>query len=377
MDKQKKFNTYDKIIYNQMEINKLKENLMNKNNNNKEHIKKDCINKTIYSLNSNDSTSEYYKIKNSEVGLDFERNIRNILNIYYGWEKGILERHFFFRYIIYKEKEEIIITNQKKKIKVEDKEIIYKLNENKSLDIFLENKKVENIIDNNSRDIKLFDKYIITLSEIKEFEADGIFNIKNFGINKFDKKDISIIYKNFEEKDISSNVVLEVKLNKKKIGDLINQLIDDKKIIDKITTKQFLFVGFINSNKIDIRILDTLKSTIKLNKLKLIIYGINNSMLCGKMLCKFYDWETIKEAQVMKKRLNKMEGKMNNIEKNVEKMQERIDNIEKKVDKMQKKMQKKMDNVDQKLDGLIELIKNMEKKDDSKKEKSLLKKKRK
>ena len=85
-------------------------------------------------------------------------------------------------------------------------------------------------------------------------------------------------------------------------------------------------------------------------------------MLCGKMLCKFYDWETIKEAQVMKKRLNKMEGKMNNIEKNVEKMQERIDNIEKKVDKMQKKM----DNVDQKLDGLIELIKNMEKKDDSK-----------
>ena len=40
-------------------------------------------------------------------------------------------------------------------------------------------------------------------------------------------------------------------------------------------------------------------------------------------------------------------------------------------------MKKKMDNVDQKLDGLIELIKNMEKKDDSKKEKSLLKKKRK
>jgi hypothetical protein len=46
---------------------------------------------------------------------------------------------------------------------------------------------------------------------------------------------------------------MEIKLNKGKISDLIYQFLSlrDKKILEKIYNKNFLYVGFINSKNLD------------------------------------------------------------------------------------------------------------------------------
>ena len=71
----KKMNNY----LSQKQINKLKEDLMNK--------------KKKFDNYSNNSSSEYYKMKNKDVGLNFEDNIRNILIFNYGWKKNEINRN--------------------------------------------------------------------------------------------------------------------------------------------------------------------------------------------------------------------------------------------------------------------------------------------
>ena len=44
---------------------------------------------------------------------------------------------------------------------------------------------------------------------------------------------------------------MEIKLNKGKILDLINQFLRDKKILEKIYNRNFLYIGFINSKNVD------------------------------------------------------------------------------------------------------------------------------
>ena len=96
------------------EIMQLKSGLMSKSNkidksrNTNSSSKYDFSNSNYSSdLNSPNSNkkilnlfdSQFYKLRNSEIGLDFEEKIRNILYRDYRWKDGIFIRHFFYRKI--------------------------------------------------------------------------------------------------------------------------------------------------------------------------------------------------------------------------------------------------------------------------------------
>ena len=106
-------------------INKLKEELVHKNK------KSDTY--------SNISSSEYYKMKNKKVGLYFEENIKIILIVNYRWKKKRINRILLYCYIKYDNASHLITNIEKTKLIISKKEVIFKINENKSLDIIVDN----------------------------------------------------------------------------------------------------------------------------------------------------------------------------------------------------------------------------------------------
>ena len=72
--------------------------------------------------------SQFYKVRNSEIGIDFEENIRNILYRDYKWKDGIFSRHFFFRKITCNKKSKFVIIEQSIELKLKNKKIKFLLN---------------------------------------------------------------------------------------------------------------------------------------------------------------------------------------------------------------------------------------------------------
>ena len=66
-----------------------------------------------------------------------------------------------------------------------------------------------------------------------------------------------------------------------------------KKIIEKITSQNILYMGFINSNKIEDIEIENVKK--ELNNLNCIIFGIKNSIFSGRIINKYIDWPEIKK----------------------------------------------------------------------------------
>ena len=157
-------------------------------------------------------------------------------------------------------------------------------------------------------------------------ENDGWFNLNNFDINKFDKKEICEIYKNIEPSEIkmAKQVIIESKLNKNKVNELLFQLNRDKKIIENIENIQkdnILFMGFINAKSINRQ--DFINNVIPNYKdLKFILFGINNEFFGKRKVTEFYDWELIKNVK-------RLEGRIDNLERHLEK---EVGNINKKLD---------------------------------------------
>ena len=169
------------------EIIKLKENLL-ANDNNSVH-----------------SFSSYCFIKrNSEIEKIFEENIRNTLNFEFGWEN--------------------ILSNSKNTTIKKRKKILQKYANNK-----------KDIIKVNISRKKLMVK------KEKEIETDKYFHIENFDFSKLNE-DFSIVYRNIEDEELEevNSVLIEAKLNKSKIPEMISQIKEDKKIYEKMTNDKIL-----------------------------------------------------------------------------------------------------------------------------------------
>ena len=174
------------------EIIKLKENLL-ANDNNSVH-----------------SFSSYCFIKrNSEIEKIFEENIRNILNFEFGWEN--------------------ILSNSKNTTIKKRKKILQKYANNK-----------KDIIKVNISRKKLMVK------KEKEIETDKYFHIENFDFSKLNE-DFSIVYRNIEDEELEevNSVLIETKLNKSKIPEMISQIKEDKKIYEKMTNDKILYMGIV------------------------------------------------------------------------------------------------------------------------------------
>ena len=212
------------------EIKKLKFGLMSKDKRSSKAMNNsNSFSSYILNKDENNSTlsSEYYKIRNGEIGLDLEENIRNILFFDYNWKRGFINRKFNYREIIYKGQNNVLITGREIVLKIKNKNINFKLNNNKSLDIITPEESTEISGPNETFVIKYNEKII--LKEINEVEIDGIFNITNFNISIFNNQEVSIIYNNVKDEKIKNftQAVVEIKLSKNKFKDLVEQLNND------------------------------------------------------------------------------------------------------------------------------------------------------
>ena len=296
------------------QINKLKKDLMSKHKNS--------------GANSSISSSEYYKMKNKEVGIHFEENIRNILMLNYGWKKKEINRKLLYCYIKYDGNSNLITNIEEKKLTISETIVTFRINDNKSLDIIFDNNNFIKIKNQKESQQTILGKTVI-ITERKDMENDGWFNLNGFGINKFDKNEICEIYKTIEPGKIkkAKQVIIESKLNKNKVNELLFQLNRDKKIIEKIENIQkdnILYMGFINAKSINIQ--DFINNVIpKYQDLKFILFGIKNEFFGKRKVTEFYDWELIKDVK-------RMEGRIDNLERRIGNLEKKVGNINKKLD---------------------------------------------
>ena len=296
------------------QINKLKKDLMPKHKNS--------------GANSSISSSEYYKMKNKEVGIHFEENIRNILMLNYGLKKKEINRKLLYCYIKYDGNSNLITNIEEKKLTISETIVTFRINDNKSLDIIFDNNNIIKIKKQKESQQTILGKTVI-ITERKDMENDGWFNLNNFDINKFDKNEICEIYKTIEPGKIkkAKQVIIESKLNKNKVNELLFQLNRDKKIIEKIENIQkdnILYMGFINAKSINIQ--DFINNVIpKYQDLKFILFGIKNEFFGKRKVTEFYDWELIKDVK-------RMEGRIDNLERRIGNLEKKVGNINKKLD---------------------------------------------
>ena len=304
-------------------IKKLKEDLMSKNP-------------------KNDNTvSSVRQVMNESTRKILEKNIRNILENNYGFKLLKYPEKIFIKKIRVeignKIKDEEIFQNEEAAINIANKKYIFLFNEKFELLIKDSNNKTKTSILSNAsnKESKVnLDGFNLTISPYKEMEIDGYFKMNKFKVEMFNKNEIDVIYSNINKDDEKSfnNSIIEVKLSANKVDDLITQIRKDHHLLKLKNEKDTLVIGFINSNKI--------KNIAHFNSLdnkKCVIYGIKNSIFCGKEVTYHIDWDLERRVKSLEEKvdiLNDLKPKIDKIyeyimkqEKNDEEKKERANTL--------------------------------------------------
>ena len=304
-------------------IKKLKEDLMSKNP-------------------KNDNTvSSVRQVMNESTGKILEKNIRNILENNYGFKLLKYPEKIFIKKIRVeignKIKDEEIFQNEEATINIANKKYIFLFNEKFELLIKDSNNKTKTSILSNASNEESkvnLDGFNLTISPYKEMEIDGYFKMNKFKLEMFNENEIDVIYSNINKDDEKSfnNSIIEVKLSANKVDDLITQIRKDHHLLKLKNEKDTLVIGFINSNKI--------KNIAHFNSLdnkKCVIYGIKNSIFCGKEVTYHIDWDLERRVKSLEEKmdiLNDLKPKIDKIyeyimkqEKNDEEKKERANTL--------------------------------------------------
>ena len=301
----------------------LKENLMKSN-------------KTQSILSTSDISSTVKEILNTEKEEYFEENIREILINYYNFQRLKFPKNIFVKVIKYNDKEIEIIQSVEKQVNIRGKK--YNILFNDDFEILIKDElnnilgKIESKRSNENVEL-LVNEININISKYKEIEINGFFELKNFKVNLFDDKEISIIYSNIEndEEGKYTHAAIEAKLSHKKTEGLIKQLKKDKHLLDICEYKSTILIGFINSAKVV-----PIDFKEKLKNIKCVIYGIKNSIFHGKNVVRPIDWNLERNFENFKKqvttKLDKIYNylKINFKEKDIEDKREKEEKFEKK-----------------------------------------------
>lgn len=299
------------------EINELKKNLMTKN------PKKDN-----YSYTASIS-SEFYKMSNKKIGLNFEENIRNIFERKFGWEKSDINRKFLYTYIIQEEQKTLITDLEEKVIEINGHMINITINSDKSFELSIDGGESKRIKNQGIYKTKIFEK-IIEIETIQDIEIDGIFDKFDFG--KFDTKEVAFLFKkniNFSEYE---KIVLESKLNKTKINELFAQIIRDREIMRQLTNEKILYLGVINSPAFYYEELKKFKE--KNGDIPLVLIGIKNNMLSGLDIREFYDWQLREQVDIIQNEIKKMKEEIKNINTRLDNIDTNVGEIKKNFDEI-------------------------------------------
>lgn len=286
---------YDKNSDN--DIKDLKENLMNlgSHSNSSSKIISDTVRQVI----------------NEEIGKIFENNLIELLQSQLKWTIGGIPRTFFYRELLVGSKIEIVSSFQNKIIKFGDIDYVFQILDDESIKIQDVNANENEIIipkgEKKTVTHSLTNTKII-VSVSKKIEMDGSFNITNFSLNSFNHDEIVVYYNGISDFSPYNYAIIEAKLSQKKIKEMIAQLKKDKFVTKKISDKNILFIGFINSDHLE----DDISKEIA--GCNLLILGIKNSHLFKREVTKYYDWELIKE---IKNEINDIKNEINNIKNEI------------------------------------------------------------
>ena len=363
------------------EIQKLKQELMVKKNPNRRtrYISRNISRKTSSSNNSTTQVStklisdEITSHINAKTGLIFEDNIRKIMENEYHCKKASMPREFFYRKIIYGDEYYILTSFNYVIIHVNGIIYHFEMDAHNIIQYYRNNNRNKYTVEDKDSTIK----GVIHVEKSAKIEVDGIYNTEGLTYPIFNNDEVNIIY-NFMENNNSENssndfsivdnnknksehsqqkedtdiiiesdensinndydtynqddnenifedyqyIVLEVKLNKKRIMELLEQIKRDYQVIPKILKQKILFIGFINDKTIDIDISNEIEDV------PFMLFGINNSILCGRNVTQYLDWKTIIDL----KRIDKVEERLENVEKRLDNVEKRLDNVEKRLD---------------------------------------------
>ena len=312
------------------EILKLKEELMSTN--------------TSSGTNGNIAIKEikgvFLQLRNEVIGKTFENNIREIFQEKFQCELSDINRILTFREVSIGEINLIVSKNFPREITLDSRNYSFSMEENGDLLLF-------NKTDNTSIKID-YNKWLNTdyhgktlfISKIKEIEMDGAFKISNFSLNLFENK-TALIHNGILNTDENpfEYIIIEAKLSKSKVLEMINQLKRDKSILSKMTKKRILYCGIINSKEIDIDITNNVYG------FECIILGVINSYLCEKDVTQFYDWTLIKQCNRNTKAINELSNEIQNINSKLNAMNSTInskfENMNSKIDKLYQLLEKK------------------------------------
>ena len=221
-------------LYNcEEEIIKLKENLMSKTG--ELSFPSAGINDKVFENKSDDSSfvsKEVRRILNTSAGDKFENNIAETLKNELNFKETSFPTNFIYKVLEIENKNKtIIIQDIDKEIDVNGSIYTVKLNKERSCSIIYKqnNKECYQITGekgNTKIAIKIKGQKLI-LHATEEIQIDGIFSIKDFNLDMFDKDEIPIIFKNIDETKASlyEIAVTEMKYNTNKANNLISQII--------------------------------------------------------------------------------------------------------------------------------------------------------
>ena len=301
---------------------------MNKDNKNK-------------SLTLTEADKEYIsnliKIKeNDKIGKLFEENIRKTMELEFGWKVSGIPRFFFFRRFQVDDSVDILYSGYRINYTQNNKKLLtFELDEDTKACIITNHKtsKAQSFYRNNDniKYTELNKTFII--SPVERIEVDGIYDVNHFSLPKFESNEVSIIYNNiggFTDNQ-SVTAILEIKLSKGKLPQLIQQIKRDNEIMQKVVENEIIFIGFVGkgekdeSNKRGLQLSSEVKQNIK--NIRCIIYEIRQDKIFQRDLRQYIDWRTVIDLKKVNQKIDSLISSFN----------DRIDRLEMKLDKILKK----------------------------------------
>lgn len=290
------------------------------------NLKKNLMKSDNFSSASskNENISSIVKEKiNTDLGPIFEENVRGIMENHFHFKKVIFPKTNFYKIITIQGCNSVkIIQNKGKEIKFKNNLYQFLFNDDFSLSYRDSKNKKWQIIEKEKSAIKsniTLNGKNISVSPTKEIEIDGFYQINNFKVELFDEKEVNIIFNNInkEEEIEFQYALLEVKLSKKKVGELALQLKKDHAFV-KLLEKQAIFLGFINDKSVDSK---EYKKYLK--GIPCVIYGVQNSIFCKRNVVHQYDWLLISEFKYFKNQFDELLEKVNGIVNYIEEEKKR------------------------------------------------------
>ena len=259
-----------------------------------------------------------------KVALTFEENIRQLLQFEFNWRQSRIPRDFFYREIKLKGSQNSTLLMKNNSVSLKTKNgLVFNItfNDNdKSCQIINEytNRQFDKLKDAPVELEKDICGKTLVAFPSKRIEVDGLFEVENFSFPYFNGNEASVIYKNFDNKDVQkfAYIIVEVKLSSNRLSDLIKQIHYDNFIMSKILDHQIIFFGFCIKGETTV--------DVKLNDmnidLKFALIEINTDFLCGRKMTQIIDWALVKEVKNLKKDVEDLKGDMKMVKDEIRRM---------------------------------------------------------